>query len=361
MAEQQLQERTLPATPKRREEARSRGDVARSRELVSAAVILGAAFLLYAVGDGLFSRLVHLASFSWSNLITAPMTQHGVYDLMSRSMRDTLLVIVPLIGFFSLVVMLTSIGHYGFLWTSEGLTPDWGRINPFTGLGRLFSLTALVEFIKTFLKFGVIGFVVYKILAADFPQILLTTQQAPGTMLVATTHMLMRLFFYTGMVMAVLGAADYGYQWWDHERKLRMTPQEMKEEMRQTEGDPLIKARIRAIQREMARKRMMAEVPKATVIITNPTHLAVALLYDPDTMSSPRVVAKGQGFVAQTIREIAQAHGVCRVENKPLAQALFKTVSIGDSIPSQLYRAVAEVLVYVYQLRSGYQRQGVKG
>jgi len=361
MAEQQLQERTLPATPKRREEARSRGDVARSRELVSAVVILGAAFILYAVGEGVFSRLVDTSALSWSNLATSPLTDKGLHDIVVNTVNDTLQIIVPLIGFFSLLVVVTSIGHYGFIWTAEGLTPDWGRINPFNGLERLFSLTALVEFFKTFLKFGLLGFVVYKILQADIPQILVATQQAPGTLLTEALRMMIRLFFFTGLVMAILGAADYGYQWWDHERKLRMTPQEMKEEMRQTEGDPLIKSRIRSIQREMARKRMMAEVPKATVVITNPTHLAVALLYDPDKMAAPRVVAKGQGFVAQTIREIAQAHGVIRVENKPLAQALYKTVSIGEMIPNTLFRAVAEVLVYVYQLREGYRTHGVGG
>jgi flagellar biosynthetic protein FlhB len=353
MAEQELQERTLSATPKRREEARNRGDVARSRELVSAAVILGAAFLLYAMGEDLFSRMLKVSAFSWSNLITAPMTQQGMIDLLNHTMRDTLIIIVPLIAFFGLVVMFTSVGHYGFLWSSEGLTPDWSRINPLNGLARLFSLTSFVEFIKTLLKFGLIGFVVYKVIEADLPQIVLTTQQSPGTMLFATARMLTRLFFFTGLTMAILGVADYGYQWWDHERKLRMTPQEMKEEMKQTEGNPLIKSRIRAIQREMARKRMMAEVPKATVIITNPTHLAIALLYNSDKMTAPIVVAKGAGFVAQTIREIAEAHGICRVENKPLAQTLYKTVPLGETIPSQLYRAVAEILVYVYQLRTG--------
>ena len=360
MAEQSLQERTLQATPKRREEARARGDVARSRELVSAAVILGTALLLYAVGETIFSRLVHTASFSWSNLVTEPLTERGLYDLLFKTMNDTLRIIVPLIGFFSLVVMVTSVGHYGFLWTTEGLSPDWGRINPFSGLAKIFSLTAFVELVKTFLKFAVIGFVVYKIMEIDIPHILLATQQSQGTLLIATTRMLIRLFFFTGLVMLFLGAADYGYQWWDHERKLRMTPQEMKEEMRQTEGDPLMKSRIRAIQREMAKKRMMAEVPKATVVITNPTHLAIALLYEPDKMSAPRLLAKGQGLIAATIRDIARTNGICLVENKPLAQTLFKTVAIGETIPAQLYRAVAEVLVYVYQLRGGYKTDGVR-
>ncbi len=355
MAEQQLQERTIPATPRRREEARERGDIARSRELISAAIILAGALIILWMGETIVGSLIDSVSFSWSNLSMAPMTQKGLSDLVNNTIIDALQVVIPLVGFFAVVGIVASIGHYGFIWSDQALALDWNRINPFDGFGRLFTLTALFELAKTLIKFLVIGWVVYKVVEHDIPEIITTVQMHPRAILTQLSDKLVRLLLYSGLVMAVLGILDYGYQWWDHERKLRMTPQEMKEEMRQTEGDPFIRARIRSIQREMARKRMMAEVPKATVVITNPTHLAVALRYEPTKMAAPRVVAKGADYVAQVIRELADAHGILRVENKPLAQTLYKTVDVGQDIPSHLYRAVAEILVYVYKLKGGYQ------
>jgi flagellar biosynthetic protein FlhB len=355
MAEQQLQERTLPATPRRREQARERGDIAKSRELISASIILAGALIILWMGDTLVGWLIDSVSFSWSHLSMAPMTQKGLSDLMNNTIVDALQVVIPLVGFFAVVGVVASIGHYGFVWSDQALTLDWNRINPFDGFGRLFTLTSLFELAKTLIKFLVIGWVVYKVVEHDIPEIITTLQMHPAAILTQLSDKLVRLLLYSGLVMAVLGILDYGYQWWDHERKLRMTPQEMKEEMRQTEGDPFIRARIRSIQREMARKRMMSEVPKATVVITNPTHLAVALRYEPDKMAAPRVVAKGADYIAEVIRELADQHGILRVENKPLAQTLYKTVDVGQDIPSHLYRAVAEILVYVYKLKGGYQ------
>ncbi|MBI3359202.1 MAG: EscU/YscU/HrcU family type III secretion system export apparatus switch protein, partial [Nitrospirae bacterium] len=207
------------------------------------------------------------------------------------------------------------------------------------------------EFGKTFFKFLVIGFVVYHVTKKEIPALLTSIQLAPNQILMDIARMVTRLLFFSGLVVSVIGAVDFGFQWWEHEKKLRMTPQELKEELRQTEGNPLVKARIRLIQKQMARKRMMTEVPKAAVVITNPTHLAIALSYDASSMGAPRVVAKGAGFIAQRIREIATAHGIPLVENKSLAQILYKTVSLGGDIPSNLYRAVAEILVYVYRFK----------
>ncbi len=353
MADEQQSERTLPATARRREEARERGEVAKSRELISAMMILGAALLIYWMGERSSFRLGRMASFSWSNVSISPLTQKGLYDLMLGALSETLWILVPVLGYFGAIAILSSIGHYGFVWTGRGLTPDWGRINPITGFSRMFSWVALFEFAKTLLKFLVIGFVIYKIIENEIEKMVLTIQLAPDVMLIELARMLTHLLFFSGVIVAVIGVADYLFQWWDHEKRLRMTPQEMKEELKHTEGDPLIRSRIRSIQREMARKRMMAEVPKAAVVITNPTELAIALCYEPDEMGAPRVVAKGAGFVAQTIREIARANGVPLVENKPVARALYKMVSVGEEIPGQLYRAVAEILVYVYRLRGG--------
>jgi flagellar biosynthetic protein FlhB len=349
--EEQKDERTLPASQRRREQARERGDVAKSRELISAAMILGAALWVYAMGEIAVKRLIEMATLNWSLAIAAPASPENLHHLFLTVMSSTLWILVPIVGFFGVIVVAASIGQYGLIFTGEGLTPNWGRIDPFAGFSRLFSLNALFEFGKTFFKFLVIGFVVYIVTKKEIPALLVSIQLAPNQILMDIARVVTRLLFFAGLVVAVIGAADYGFQWWEHEKKLRMTPQELKEEQRQTEGNPLVKARIRSIQRQMARKRMMTEVPKAAVVITNPTHLAIALSYDPSVMGAPRVVAKGAGFIAQKIREVAMAHGVPLIENKPLAQTLFKTVSLGGEIPSNLYRAVAEILVYVYKLR----------
>ncbi len=350
MAEEQ-HERNLPATPRRREEAREKGDVAKSREMISAALILGAALWLYAMGQTSAMQLVKMSAASWSSILVSPITQHGIYDLMVNTLTNTLGLLLPVAVFFSAVAIFFSLGQHGFLWTGKGLTPDWSRINPGEGLGRLFSIPSLFEFAKTLVKFLVIGFVVYNVTEAELPAAVVSIQLAPDAMLPEMARIIVRLLFLTGLIVAVIGAADYGFQYWEHEKKLRMTRQEMKEEMRQTEGDPLIRSRIRAIQKEMAHKRMMAEVPKAAVVITNPTHLAIALQYNAEEMTAPRLVAKGAGLMAQRIRDVARNHGIPQVENKIVARALFKEVALGDSIPSNLYRAVAEILVYVYQFR----------
>ncbi len=344
-------ERTLPASQRRREQARERGDVTKSRELISAAMILGGALFIYAMGEVSVKRLIEIASTTWSLALPAPTNPENLHHLILTLINGTLAIILPMVGFFCVIAMVASIGQYGLLWSDEALAPNWSRVNPLTGFGRLFSINAIFEFGKTFLKFLVIGFVVYLIAKKEIPALLVSIQLAPNQILMDIARVVTHLLFFSGLVVAVIGAADYGFQWFEHEKKLRMTLQEMKEELRQTEGNPLVKARVRSIQRQMARKRMMTEVPKAAVIITNPTHLAIALSYDASNMGVPKVVAKGAGFIAQRMREIGAAHGIPLVENKPLAQTLYKTVSLGGDIPSSLYRAVAEILVYVYKLR----------
>ncbi len=349
--EEQKDERTLPASERRREQAREKGDVTKSRELISAAMILGGAFWIYSMGESTITRLIEIASLNWSMAMPAPSTPENLHNLILTLMSSTLWVILPIVGFFCTIAVAASLAQYGLLFSTEGFMPNWSRIDPMSGFSRIFSLNALFELCKTLFKFLVIGFVVYLIIKDEIPALLVSTQLAPNAMLMDIARIVTRLLFFSGLVVLVIGAADYGFQWWEHEKKLMMTPQEMKEELRQTEGNPLVKARVRSIQRQMARKRMMTEVPKAAVIITNPTHLAIALSYDPNNMGAPKVIAKGAGFIAQRIREIALEHGVPLVENKLLAQTLFKTVSLGGSIPSSLYRAVAEILVYVYKIK----------
>jgi flagellar biosynthetic protein FlhB len=231
------------------------------------------------------------------------------------------------------------------------LGPDWSRVSPISGFKRLFSLQSATVSLKTALKFVVIGGVAYAVVTNELPVFTAAMTAEPSAAIGTLGAALWRLGLWSGAVIAVLAAADYGYQRWEYERNLRMSRQDIKNELRETEGDPLLRARIRALQRERATKRMMADVPTADVVVTNPTELAIALVYRQGEMNAPKVVAKGAGFVAKRIRETAWRHGVPVLENKPLARALFKTTDVGEAIPSKLYRAAAEVLAYVYRIR----------
>jgi flagellar biosynthetic protein FlhB len=222
---------------------------------------------------------------------------------------------------------------------------------------RFGSLKSLVELGKSVIKILFIGSIAYLLVKSDMQQFPILIHQEVGQILVFIGRVALKVCFFVCLAMIVLAVLDYTYQHWQHEQDLKMTKQEVKDEMKQTYGDPKIKARIRGVQMEMARRRMMEAVPEADVVITNPTHLAIALKFDAREMIAPRVLAKGSGHIAQRIREIAAEHQIPLVEEKPLAQALFKMVEIGDYIPAELYRAVAEVLAYVYRLKGMYARE----
>ncbi len=345
------QERTEQATPKRREESRQKGNVVKSQEVSSAVLILVAAWSLSSMGSTLHLGIDGVMARTWSSFASGPMTQHYFYQLMINSMTSVLFLLAPVTGALALVGIVSGVAQHGFIFTATPLAPDWSRINPLSGFGRIFSLQALMSLGKTIMKFIVVAFVATLVIRREFPSVFIAIDLSPSQIVAMTGGGVVRLIFWSGMVIAVIGIADYGFQRWDHERKLRMTKEEIKEELKHTEGTPLVRSRIRSLQREMARKRMMDDVPKADVVITNPTALAVALVYQAGGLEAPKVVAKGAGFIAKRIREVARENGVPLVENKPLARAVFKTVEIGEMIPSRFYRAVAEILAYVYKLR----------
>ncbi|MFQ5587605.1 MAG: flagellar biosynthesis protein FlhB [Nitrospiria bacterium] len=345
------QEKTEKATPKRREEARRKGQVVTSRELSSAFLILFSVLIFKGFGLDLILKMKAAMIHTYATLSAAEMTPAVFSQLMREGMFQFFLMTIPLIGFIALVGGLSVVVQHGVLFTTAPLAPDWGRINPLSGFKRVFSMQGFVNGAKTFLKFLVIGGVAYGAISDKMPDVLVLGKMTPGEIIILTGEMMGAVVVRCGAVVAVIGAADFGFQWWEHEKKLRMSKQEIKEETKQTEGTPLVKSRIRSLQREMAKKRMMADVPTADVVITNPTRLAVALRYESQSMSAPKVVAKGAGFVAEKIREIARENGVPLVENKPVARSLFKTVEVGQPIPSAVYRAVAEILSYVYKLK----------
>ncbi len=345
------QEKTEKATPKRREEARRKGQVLTSRELSSAFLVLFSILIFKGFGLDLILKMKIAMIQSYTTLSTVEMTP----VLFSRLIREGIvyffMATLPVMAFIALVGGMSVVVQHGVLFTTDPLIPDWGRINPLSGLKRILSIEGLVNGIKTFMKFLVIGGVAYFAVREKIPDILALGRLMPGDIVNITGEMLSSVAIQCGAVVAVIGVADFGFQWWEYEKKLRMSKQEIKEENKQTEGTPLVKSRIRSLQREMAKKRMMADVPEADVVITNPTHLAVALRYQLENMAAPKVVAKGAGYVAEKIREIARENGVPLVENKPVAQSLYKTVDVGKPIPAAIYRAVAEILSYVYKLK----------
>ncbi|WP_447975609.1 flagellar biosynthesis protein FlhB [Nitrospira sp. Kam-Ns4a] len=349
-------QRTERATARRRKEARERGQVPISREVPTAAVLLAGLALLGLAGEHSAAQLVEVmrrwlgqAAGAGAGLEVSPDT---VRALLTRAGLDGLALALP-----PLLLGLTAVGvgaflvQTGFLWPTKGLAPDFSRLNPAAGFARLASWRAAVELAKAVLKVVVIVGVVSAAVRDDLPHLAALGTYDLADVLHLTAALLAKAALWIGLALAAIAAADYAYQRFEWERGLRMTKEEVKQEQRETEGDPLVRARVRRVQREMARKRMMAAVPKADVVITNPTHLAVALRYDAATMAAPMVVAKGAGELAERIKAVARRHGVMVVENRFVAQTLYRLVDLGREVPADLYRAVAEILALVYRAR----------
>jgi len=350
------QEKTEEPTSRRLQEAREKGDVAKSMEIPSAAVLLAGLLTLY-VFSGYFLRNFERLTASY---LRRAATLEIVPANMPALVREGFLEAAMLTGPVMLAVLAAGLAanyaQVGVIFTTEKLTPDIQKIDPIQGLARKFSLQALAELIKSLLKIALVGYVAFSEVAGRLNQFLPLTDQEPYRIMAFAGDTAFWIFLKCALTIALLAAIDYAFQRWQFMKKMKMTKQEVKEEAKMTEGDPQVKGRIRAIQAEMARQRMMDEVPKADVVVTNPTRLAIALRYQAETMAAPVVLAMGAGAIAQRIREVAAEHGVPLVEDKPLARALYKTASVNQPIPEELYQPVAEVLAYVYGI--GKKRSG---
>ncbi len=344
-------EKTEPATPKRRQEARRKGQVARSNELSSTLVLLAAVLFIFQVMPGSGSNFLAFASHTWQNLSHGDLNPVTASQWLWQVALQAGQVVLPLFAVVFTVALISNVLQVGFLLSSTPLSPSLQKLNPIEGFKRLFSKRALLELFKSLLKLGGVALIVYQSAASALSWSL----DHIGSDVARSLSNLSRLIYSTTMrvlaFLLVLGLADYVYQRWEFNKNLRMTKQEIKEEFRQTEGDPQVRARIREKQRLLARRRMMQDVPKADVVIVNPIHLAIALKYDPDEAQAPLVLAKGQGHLARKIKEIARQHRIAIVENKPLARTLFTAVEVGDEIPPQFYQAVAEILAFVFSTR----------
>lgn len=350
MAEDQ-QERTEEATAQRREDFRKRGQVAQTRELAVVMSLLGSSLLFWLLGRMGLEQAIELVRFSIGPELVEAARTGEYFKIFQVGGTKLVLLIAPIMGLLSVLAVMSSIVQVGILQNEEVFKFDLEKINPLNGFQKVLSLRSLAEGMKALIKLIIVGSVAYFLL---FDQLQLLPRLGAFSieqLLSYSGSLTVRLLFGLGVFMVFVAAADYLYQWWELEKQMRMTKQEVKEEHKSREGDPMIKARIRRIQREMASRRMMKDVPKADVIVTNPTHIAVALRYDPLTMAAPQVIAKGSGLIAEKIKEVAREARVPILENKPLARAIFKTLKIGQTIPRELFAAVAEVLSYVYRLK----------
>ena len=345
------QEKTEQATPKRERESREEGQVIHSKEVSSALILLGAIVAFYATGSWMVHRMAGVMQRYFSGMGAISLRDDSLQALVLNVMADFALLVSPVMLATLVLGVAASVFQVGFTISTKSLSPKFSKLNPIQGFGRLFSLRSSVDVIKALGKILVLGALAYSLIKGEAHVLPLLIQMDVMDIWAFIGRVSLRICLYTFLAMAAIACLDYLFQWWQHQKDLRMTKQEVKEESKQTEGDPKIKSRIRSIQLEMSRRRMMDDVPGATVVITNPTHLAIALKYDSKNMLAPKVVAKGAGFIAEKIKEIARSNHIPVVENKPLARTLFKAVDVGADIPFEMYRTVAEVLAYVYRLK----------
>lgn len=353
MAEEQLDqhEKTEPPSPRRRERAYEEGQFAHSGDLVSGLILFaGAAGLMYLAADlggGLLTQTrVDLGRLPWTNLAI-----EDVQHLFESKAAQAVAIAGTLIGLLFLAAIAVNVAQVGFRLNFERLGIDWDRVGPYH-FERLLSVDKLVKGGVLLLKLAAVGAVAWWVLSRRGHEIAHVNETSLAATLAHGWSLAIQLVACLAATLFVIGIIDYGYQRWQFERSLYMSKQEVKDELKREEGNPQIKARIRKLQRETARRKMFQKVKSATVVVTNPTHLAIALQYGPG-MAAPKVIAKGAGFVAQRIAQIARANGIPVVERKSLAQALFKTVKIDQEIPLAFYYVVAELMAYVYQLKGG--------
>jgi flagellar biosynthetic protein FlhB len=335
MAEESFEERTEAPTDKRRQEAREKGNVAKSAEINSTLVLLTGVMMLYWFAPWMFRQLSGFMR-SMLGLISHPHADISfVAELTTQSLVFIFYICLPVCAAIMIVGIAANLLQVGFMFTLQPLAPKLEKLNLLSGAKRLLSLRSIVEMVKDIAKLLLIGAIAFFTIKGEF-----------GILMVS-----FKIVLRVALALLIISIIDFFYQRYEYEKQLKMTKQEVKEERKQMDGDPQIKSRVRSLQREMARRRMMQEVPKATVVVTNPTYIAIAIRYEPEAMQTPKVMAKGKRLMAGQIKKKAMELGIPIVEDKPLARAMYDKVEPGDDIPVEFFAAVAEVLAYVYRLK----------
>jgi flagellar biosynthetic protein FlhB len=344
-------EKTESATPKKRQDSRKKGQVAKSAELPSSIILLACICCLMMLGPFYQKQMLAMFGDVFINRLNMSVTDANVLSMFGHYAQQMLMFLAPI---FTVVIIFAFAAHYvqfGWLFTLEPLIPKLSKLNPLTGAKGIIGVRSIIEFFKSSLKLITVSLVVYMILWSEKKRFLDLAHMPVQDIFAFVADLTIRMGIFVAVLLLVIAVFDYLYQRYEYEKKLKMSKQDIKDEHKNMEGDPLIKGKIKERQRRMALMRMMQEVPKADVIITNPTHFAVALKYDGTKMDAPTVIAKGQDYMALRIREIAKQNDIITMENKPLARALYDRTEVGESVPADLFQAVAEVLAYVYQLK----------
>ncbi|WP_028877525.1 flagellar biosynthesis protein FlhB [Teredinibacter turnerae] len=352
MAEQDSsQEKTEEATPRRLEKAREEGQVPRSRELTTTAVLLAGTISLVLFGGVMANAQLEIMRLNFDLPREVIFDPELMIAQLGASFKEALLSLMPLFAVILVAAIAGPVALGGWLFSSKALAPKLNRMDPIKGLGRMFSMKSLIELVKSIGKVAIVVGVAFVLLSQMKTALLGLSQEGLEQAIIHSLTLSLWAAVLLSASTVVIAAMDIPFQIWDHSKKLKMSRQDIRDEMKDTEGKPEVKSKIRQMQQEMAQNRMMSAVPEADVVITNPTHYSIALRYDPNTMSTPVVVAKGIDFVAMKIREIARENKIEFVQAPLLARAIYATTDLEDEIPEGLYVAVAQVLAYVFQLR----------
>lgn len=345
-------EKTEKATPKKRQDARKKGQVLKSQD-VSAAIALLILFLLLIflapmMFEGLYSFFIQQLT---KNMLIETISADIVMEMYSESITEMAKIVLPIM----IVAVVVGIGsnflQFGFLFTTETLKLDLKKIDPIKGIKKIISVRAIINLLKSILKISLIGAATAIVIIINLDTVLSLAFHSPWDILAIVAKLVAYMGIAASIMLLVISLFDYIYEKFEYEKQLKMSKQDIKDEYKNAEGDPLIKSKIKQRQREMAMRRMMQEIPNADVVITNPTHYAIALKYDEDSMDAPTIIAKGTDFIAQKIKMIAKENDIVMVENRPLARAMYDQVEIGDQVPEEFFKAVAEILAYVYRIK----------
>jgi flagellar biosynthetic protein FlhB len=345
-------EKTEKATPKKRQDARKKGQVAKSQD-VNTAIGLFTVFLFFLFAGSYLKRIIlSIFELSFQKYMLMELTESNIQIIFLEMVKAMAMLVGPIMLVALIAGVAANYFQVGFLFAPESIQMKLEKIDPIKGFKRIFSLRSVVEFLKSILKLSIVGVITFLVLWNRMDEILILSQNTIGTALSVLADLTIQMGLFAVGALLFLSLLDYLYQKYDFEKNIRMSKQDLKDEFKNSEGDPLIKSKIKQRQREMAMRRMMQEVPNADVIITNPTHYAVAIKYDEKKLDAPYVVAKGVDYVAQKIKFIAKENQVIVVENRPLARALYSQTEIGDAIPEEFFKATAEILAYVYRTKN---------
>ncbi len=343
-------EKTEAPSAKRRADFKKKGQVAQSKEVQTAALLTLLLLFWIFYMPRFWSGLLEFMAAIWRNIGIFKGTSNDVIGLSMFVIKDLAILLAPLFLLVLVIGFFSSVFQIGWIFTAKPITPDFGKLNPIKGFGRMFSMRSLVDLVKSVLKIVLIGWIAYATVLKHFEQALILVDTSVYETVLYLGRVASLILAKVCGILILIAAIDFLYTKHEMEEKMKMTKQEVKEEFKEMEGDPYVKGQIRRIQQEMARKRMMADVPDADVVVTNPTHLAVAIKYDQKTMDSPVVIAKGADHVAMKIRELATENKIPLIENPPVARLLHK-IDLGAAIPEELFKAVAEILAHVYSLK----------